>query len=146
MKISLTCFKTRFFKFGTFLFFLLSGITLLINKFLKFKLFLKKFIKKPEKTLKKLWITPVYVKSISLKSKGSRMGKGKGKKILRLLKLKPMTSFVEVQNIKLSQLIFFLKYLKLWLNVNALIYSNSLEFNINKYSNKNLTIKNYFLK
>ena len=54
MKISLTCFKTRFFKFGTFLFFLLSGITLLINKFLKFKLFLKKFIKKPEKTLKKL--------------------------------------------------------------------------------------------
>ena len=41
------------------------------------------------------------------------MGKGKGKKILRLLKLKPMTSFVEVQNIKLSQLIFFLKYLKL---------------------------------
>ena len=80
---------------AVFLLYLHLTFILLWRVWLRTILFFKYFLRKPEKTSKRLWITPKYVFNISYKSRGSRMGKGKGRKYTKFLKIHAGTPFLE---------------------------------------------------
>jgi len=128
-------YKKTTFKFGVFILYLLTHKLILNKQFVKFKLFLKKFIKKPEKSLKKLWITPVYIRNIALKSKGSRMGKGKGKKILNILRLYPGKPFIEFTNVRIGRIFYFNFFIQIRLQVKTLLLTNTHLSFVNIYKN-----------
>ena len=92
---------------------------------LKFKLFLKRFIRKPERTFKTLWIAPNYIYILSFKSKGSRMGKGKGKKHIRMFSCQAGSPLIESSHIRVGKLLLLLYSLyqrlgmRLWLQINV---------------------------
>lgn len=123
-------------RFGVYALFLMRGKVMTNLNFLKLKLFFKRFVRKPEKTLKKFWLSPIFLFTISLKSKGARMGKGKGKKLLKMLRLNPGKIFLEVSNIRLGRMFFFIKHLQLRLSLSILLYSNLSINTINNTKNR----------
>lgn len=80
-------------------------------KFLmKFILFIKKITRKVEKSLRRFWLIPQSLLAITLKSKGARMGKGKGKKLIYFQRIFARTNFIEFLGVRLGRLYYFLFY------------------------------------
>lgn len=94
----------------------------------------KRFLRKPEKMGKKLWLTPTYTFNLTKKSKGSRMGKGRGKKLIPSLILLPGSAIIQFTNVRIlvaRRLVAFLQrrwgvYLCLFTNATLL---NTLKHN-----------------
>ena len=92
---------------------------------IRFKLFLKRFIRKPERSLKEFWLAAGSPNRITLKSKGSRMGKGKGKKVIRVLHFYPRQAIIGVSNLRIGKARFTLTHVAGRLSTNCFIYINS---------------------
>lgn len=82
-------------KRAAFVIFITSYIQFTIKQWYRTILFFKIFLRKPEKTGKRLWITPKYIINISRKSRGARMGVGRGRKLRSFLRLSPSTPLLE---------------------------------------------------
>lgn len=138
--------KTFSFKFGSSVIFLLQGLILSNFLFLKFKLFLKKMARKAKKSLRKFWLTPHYVFNVTLKSKGSRMGKGKGKHLVPLLRLYAGKPFLEIFFIRFGRLFLYTWYFKLRLNTSLIILTSLHLQLINFFLNKQPTYLTFLFK
>ena len=117
IKSSLSFFLSPYrFKFGSVA--LKFSKKLIITQLLykKFLLLIKKIAKKPDKTLKILWLAPSYIFRLSYKSKGARMGKGKGKRHVLYQLYKPGKPFIEISNVRIGRIFYFIFYLNLWTN------------------------------
>lgn len=93
----------------------------------------KRFLRKPEKMGKKLWLTPTYTFNLTKKSKGSRMGKGRGKKLVQALILLPGSSIIQFTNVKTlvaRRLVFFLQ--RRW-GVGLCLFTNATLLNTLKH-------------
>lgn len=85
---------------------------LLSNRFLlRFDLNLRRIVRKKDKTLRRFWITTRVLFNLSRQSKGSRMGKGKGKNVQHFQFFNPFTNFIELSGVRYGRLIFFLSFL-----------------------------------
>lgn len=76
-------------------------------KIFRLKLFLKRSIKKPDKTHRKFWFNAFPHLPMSKKTLGLRMGKGKGKLACWFIKLPSNYSLVEFKNLRLGRANFF---------------------------------------
>lgn len=88
-------------------------LILTLNFLIKFILFLKKITRKSDKSLRYFWLIPKSLLIIRFKNKGARMGKGKGKQLIKIQKIYHHTNFIEFYGIRLGRLNFFLFYLNL---------------------------------
>ena len=88
-------------------------LILTLNFLIKFILFLKKITRKSDKSLRYFWLIPKSLLIIRFKNKGARMGKGKGKQLIKIQKIYHHTNFIEFYGIRLGRLSFFLFYLNL---------------------------------
>jgi hypothetical protein len=89
-------------------------MVLLEKFFLKLSFVAKRLAKRPERSLRKFWITPSYVLNLTYKSKGARMGKGKGKKTVRTARFFPGKPFLEFSNVRSGKIFYFIKFLNLY--------------------------------
>jgi len=85
-----------------------SPLLLSYSFLLKFTLFLKRIAQKREKTMRYYYFKPLSFLKITKQSKGSRMGKGKGKTILKVQRFSPMQSFIEFRGVRVGRLVMFL--------------------------------------
>lgn len=122
-------YKNRKLVFGT------SGIKTL-NKFVittrqlnKYIIFIKKYIKKMEKTQKKFWFKYAITNPITKKPKGSRMGKGKGKPYIWMIAFYSGYFVFEFKNIRMGKEKFLLKKFNILFNSKILILRNKFRNN-----------------
>lgn len=103
-------------KFGNIAF--TTSQVLILNSIflLRFILFLKKIARKSEKTLRYFWLTPRSYTNVTLQSKGARMGKGKGKKIIKLQRIGAGVNFVEFSGMRYGRLKYYLYYMNIRFN------------------------------
>ena len=118
---------------------ILRGVTTTSVFVVRFKLFLKRFIRKPERSLKEFWLVAGSPNLLTLKSRGSRMGKGKGKKVVRTLRFNPKQPLFGVSNLRFGKLRFTLAFVEQRLSVGCFLKLNS-DFSFNwPYKQINLT-------
>lgn len=95
----------------------------------RFILFLKRVARKRDKTLRRYWLAPRSFIRIAYKSKGARMGKGKGKKIIHIQRYPPFINFVEFSGIRPGKL----EYVNKQVNARMQVYltlSYSVSFDV----------------
>jgi len=115
-----------FFKYGTVALKLTKGAVFYLKTFNKVLLILKRWVRKPDRTLKKLWLSPNYILRISKSSKGARMGKGKGGKALLISRFTPLSTLIETSNITFNRLYRLSKLLSWFFGTRLLIVSNAI--------------------
>ena len=83
---------------------------LLINskKIFRLKLFLKKAVRRGDKTARKVWVNTFPHIPLTKKVIGSRMGKGKGKLSIWYNKLTTGTILIELKNLRIGRAKYFL--------------------------------------
>ena len=129
-----------FFNFGTTGLFTTKPLFLTNKKIFKFKLILKRGIKKTDKTRRKFWFLTFPHLPLSKKFLGSRMGKGKGKLNAWYSTLSGGHMLVQFKNLRLGRSFFFLKKLRFQLNAEFKIFSKSSYFLKLPFKNKNYKI------
>jgi ribosomal protein L16/L10AE len=86
-----------------------ASLVILTSLFLtRFILFLKKIVRKRDKSQRRYWLAPRSFLRVTLKSKGARMGKGKGKHIVQIQRFRPFVNFVEFLGVRLGRLRLYL--------------------------------------
>ena len=83
----------------------------------KFKLFLKKAVKKVDKTKRKFWFNGFPHLPLTRKSTGSRMGKGKGKVKRWFIRIKGNSLLFEFKNLRYGKSKYFIKQMSFRINV-----------------------------
>lgn len=94
-------------------------------------MFIKKSTKRSEKTLRKFWCTVFPNQPLTKKPQGSRMGKGKGKRITWGLLVKSGFFLYELKNLRFGRGFFYLYQLKKKIPCKVLIFSKSHVFKKN---------------
>ena len=106
-------------------------LILTINFLIKFILFLKKITRKSDRSLRYFWLVPKNLLIIRFKNKGARMGKGKGKQLVRIQRIYHHTNFIEFYGIRLGRLYYFLFYLNLRFIQQFYLFHSLLNLNTN---------------
>nr|YP_010117037.1 hypothetical protein KQ443_mgp27 [Euplotes vanleeuwenhoeki]QPM99251.1 hypothetical protein MitoLV_23 [Euplotes vanleeuwenhoeki] len=95
------------FHFGDLAFMTTTYLIFNLKRSLRFTLFIKRMIKRRFRGVRKFWILPGDYFRVSFKTKGARMGKGKGKSANILRRISPYLHFVEFKNVRLGRVLFF---------------------------------------
>ena len=130
-------------KFGDNGLLLLKTIQLSSNHLLKFKLFLKKAIKKRDKTKRFFWFNSFPHLPLTKKSTGSRMGKGKGKLKCWHTNIKSGVFLIEFINLRFGRSKYFFKQIVFKLGIKAKLFYLNKRF-INYPFSKKKTFFNIF--
>lgn len=86
-----------------------ASLVVLNSLFLtRFILFLKKIVRKRDKSQRRYWLAPRSFLKVTLKSKGARMGKGKGKHVVNIQRFRPFINFVEFSGVRSGRLRLYL--------------------------------------
>lgn len=86
-----------------------ASLVILTSLFItRFILFLKKIVRKRDKSQRRYWLAPRSFLKVTLKSKGARMGKGKGKHVVMIQRFRPFHNFVEFLGVRLGRLRVYL--------------------------------------
>ena len=110
------------------------------KKIFRLKIFLKKAVRRSDKTRRKMFFNAFPYLPLSKKNLGSRMGKGKGKLSSWKCNLSPGHILVEFENLRNGRMFYFFKQLQFKLktptkfivkNTNKLMNQNSLSFKKN---------------
>lgn len=108
---------------------LLKSLQLTSEHLFKFKLFLKKAVKKTDKTRRFFWFNGFPQLPLTRKSTGSRMGKGKGKLKYWFIRLKGGIFLFEFKNLRSGRSNYFCKQISYKLNIpTKVIFANSNSF------------------
>lgn len=97
---------TRF-CFGEIAFLTTSFMIFNLKRSLRFVLFIKRIIRRRFRGIRRFWILPGDYFRVSYKSKGARMGKGKGKSANILRRISPLSNLVEFKNVRPGRIFFF---------------------------------------
>ena len=109
---------------------ILQPLYLTSNHLTRFKLFLKRSIKKSEKTKRFFWFNSFPQLPLTRKVIGSRMGKGKGKVKKWFIKIKPNTFLFEFLNLRNGRATHFMKQISYKLNIpTKFFFNNTKKFN-----------------
>lgn len=108
--------KSSTFKFGSVIIKFTRRLLITQLLYKKFMLLIKRIARKPDRTSKVLWLSPSYIFRVTYKSKGARMGKGQGKDHVWYKSYFPGKPFIEVANVRIGRVFYFLFYLNLWTN------------------------------
>jgi ribosomal protein L16 len=101
--------KTPNLNYGTSGLLLLQPLRLSSKHLSKFKLYLKRAMRKTDKTKRFVWFHGFPHLPLTKKSPGSRMGKGKGKVEIWFCQLRPLTFLFEFVNLRSGRARFFFK-------------------------------------
>lgn len=96
--------KTPVFHFGNAAFQPTSLVVLTSRFITRFILFLKKIVRKRDKSQRRYWLAPRSFLRVTLKSKGARMGKGKGKHVVLIQRFQPFINFIEFAGVRTGRL------------------------------------------
>lgn len=66
-----------------------------------------------DRSLRYFWLIPRSLLIIRFKNKGARMGKGKGKQLVKIQRILHHTNFIEFYGVRLGRLYYYLFYLNL---------------------------------
>lgn len=124
-------FKFLSLKFGYFGLRILKPYLITTNHVFRFKMLFRKGARRSEKTLRNYWFFLFPNQPFTLKPKGLRMGKGKGKRQTWCINVPSGFVFVEFKNLRVGRSLYFLKQILYKLPVPAYIttrFSNYLRF------------------
>ncbi len=91
----------------------------------RYKIFLKKAVKRSDKTLRKIWFNLFPHLPLSKKVAGSRMGKGKGKLSGWVGQLSAGSNIFEFKNVRYGRAVYFTNQIKYRLPVKSKLTSFS---------------------
>ena len=97
------CYTKYSFKFGNFAIISLKNLLISIPTFIRFLRVIKANLKRKSKNYKKFFINYNFNYIYTKKPKGSRMGKGKGKKVFFWSKIKPGSIFIETKGYRVGK-------------------------------------------
>jgi large subunit ribosomal protein L16 len=100
-------FKLTNLVFGAYGLRLLQPLYITTRHLFRYKMVLKKATKRSEKTLRAYWLPLFPTQPITRKSKGSRMGKGKGKRQSWGVVLRGGSTFIEFKNVRRGRSIYY---------------------------------------
>lgn len=116
--------------FGTTGLMLLRPTQLTAKTLARFKLFLKKAVRKVDKTRRFLWFHAFPHIPLTKKPDGLRMGKGKGKLACWSSTIRGGTTLFEFKNLRYGRALFFMKQLTHKLGVPTKPVFTSFRFNV----------------
>ncbi len=112
--------------FGSCGLLLLQPLQLSSKRLIKFKLFLKRAVRKSDKTKRFFWFNGFPHLPLTRKPLGSRMGKGKGKVEIWFAQLKPGSFLFEFVNLRHGRALYFFKQMMIRLQVPSKpVFKNS---------------------
>ena len=121
--------KFQFFKksklsFGNSGLYLIQSLRLNSKQIFRYKLFIKKSVRKVDKTLRFVWFNLFPHLPLTRKVEGSRMGKGKGKLVGWIIEYKPGIYLFEFKNLRNGRLEYFIKQILLKIPSKGKVYKN----------------------
>lgn len=146
---SFLSFNDTFFKkslnFGGIGLMILKPIHLTANQLFRFKLFLKRSIKKSEHTRRYVWFLAFPHLPLTRKPNGVRMGKGKGKLECWFTNISGGSILLEFKNLRKGRAIFFMKQMSHKLGVPTKnIFLNNCYFNFPIKNSKKIAFRTFW--
>ena len=114
------------------------------NKIFKMKLFLKRSIKKSDKTRRLFWFTTFPHLPLTKKPIGTRMGKGKGKLDIWYTNVRGGSLLIEFKNLRNGRALFFFNQINYKLNTKLAIVSKFKKFLNLPFKNKKIRFNNFW--
>lgn len=124
---------------------LLKPIHLTSNQLFRFKLFLKRSMKKSDQTRRFIWFLAFPHLPLTRKPNGIRMGKGKGKLECWFTNISGGTIFLEFKNLRKGRSSFFMKQMTHKLGIpTKFIFSTNSYFNFPIKTSKNVFFRTFW--
>ncbi len=124
---------------------ILKPVHLTASQLFRFKLFLKRAMKKSDRTRRFVWFLAFPHLPLTKKPNGIRMGKGKGKLECWFTNVSGGTILMEFKNLRKGRSSFFMKQMTHKLGIpTKFIYSTNFYFNFPIKKSKNIFFKTFW--